>query len=274
MTIFRLKNLPWPPLAALALLLAFLPAPAPAADDGLSSGTMGGSPDLRGVVMPLRQSKLSFSASGALTQLVDEGTVIKKGGAIARIDDSKLQVALIKARANLEVAELDLKSAENEAATTQRLMKEKIVSEAAILEAEFAVKKAQAKVRTSRGEVEAARIGLTDATLKAPFTGVVLGVTASLGEWVSPGTPILELADLTELELAIDAPPNVVVSLKKGATANLFDESGQVGTAVVKTLLPLIDPASGLRRIIWSVKTDSGGILAGRYVTLSQWSNP
>jgi HlyD family secretion protein len=61
-------------------------------------------------------------------------------------------------------------------------------------------------VRQARQDLDMSRIRLGYTVLQAPFTGVVLVREAELGEVVSPGTPIVTLADLNNIWLRVYLP--------------------------------------------------------------------
>jgi len=64
----------------------------------------------------------------------------------------------------------------------------------------------RASVREAHRNTEMARIRLSYTTLAAPFDGVILVRQAELGEVVSPGTPIITLADLDHIWLRVYLP--------------------------------------------------------------------
>ncbi|MBF0621121.1 MAG: efflux RND transporter periplasmic adaptor subunit [Magnetococcales bacterium] len=225
---------------------------------------------LRGVVMPIQQSKLSFSQTGVITELPREGMLVKKGQIIARVDESSARVALVKAKASHANAKLGLEQAEHEKAKTQRLKGESIVSDMALKEVEYTIRSAKIAVTLAQADIDTARANLHGCRLKAPFDGVVALVTSNMGEWIGAGTPVLELADTSALQLGVDLIPQQVLALKTGMKTDVLDSGRQVGTAIIERILPFIDPASGLQQVVWSVKPLKGEALSGRYVNLKK----
>ncbi len=59
----------------------------------------------------------------------------------------------------------------------------------------------QARLASAEDQAEAARATLDALTLKAPFAGTVSKVAITRGEWVTPGTPVLVLADLEHMRV-------------------------------------------------------------------------
>jgi membrane fusion protein YbhG len=64
----------------------------------------------------------------------------------------------------------------------------------------------RANERQARQNLDMSRIRLSYTTLRAPFDGVILVRQAELGEVVSPGTPIITLADLEHIWVRIYVP--------------------------------------------------------------------
>jgi len=221
-----------------------------------------------GVVSAVRKAKLSFSESGALIQVPEEGQIIKRGFLVAKQDDRKARINLAEAEANLEAAKLAIETAMHEKEKTQRLLNEKILAPIALTEADFKLQKANAELKIAKSKIIAAKLKLSQCQLVAPFKGVIVQVFGNIGEQSGPGNPVAEIVDLSKLEISVDIPLEKTKGLKPGVKTFLLIGSKKVGTARVKTILPLLDAASGLRRVIWKV-TEEREMLAGRHVTLS-----
>lgn len=84
---------------------------------------------------------------------------------------------------------------------------------------ELAVDRSQ--VREARQELDMARIRLGYTTLRAPYDGVVLVRQAELGEVVSPGTPIITLADLRNIWLRVYVPETDLGKIRWGQCAEI-----------------------------------------------------
>jgi len=69
--------------------------------------------------------------------------------------------------------------------------------------------------------LQMSRIRLTYTVLRAPFTGVVLVRQAELGEVVSPGTPIVTLADLDHLWVRVYVPETDLGKVRWGQVVDV-----------------------------------------------------
>jgi len=223
-----------------------------------------------GVVKPVRRAKLSFAQPGVLIKVPEEGQIIQRGFIVAKQDDRQAQIGMAEAEAAMERARLAIETAQHEKAKTERLLKEKIVAPIALTESNFALKKAEAELKIAKAGYVAAKLKLDQAQLIAPFKGVIVEVLGTIGEQSGPGNPVAEIVDLSCLEISVDIPLESTKTIKPGLQTAILSGSKIVGKAEVKVVLPLVDPASGLRRVIWRV-TQADDILTGRHVTLAPW---
>lgn len=105
----------------------------------------------------------------------------------------------------------------------------------------------RARLKSARDRADAARAGLADLELKAPFNGTVSEVTIHSGEWVVPGQSILVLADLNQLRIEttdlseLDVPE---IELGQPVTA-VIEALNQEVTGHVSLVSPLADTLGG-----------------------------
>ncbi len=228
---------------------------------------------LQGVVMPAQKIKLSFAQSGMIRELAGGGSIVEKDTILGRLDDSKARSQLKQSAAQHRSAISELASVKHSRDKSARLVEENILSEVALLEADFTVDVAKEKLIVAKAQLELAQTGLAECTVRAPFKGAVVAKNASEGEWLNAGDPFMEFVNLEALSLSIDIPPDMILGLHPGLTTDVMDKGKVVGQASVKIIYPVIDPASGLRRVIWRVTPIGDMLLTGRYVSLAGWSS-
>jgi multidrug resistance efflux pump len=133
-------------------------------------------------------------------------------------------------------------------------------AQVAVEQARAAVTQAEAGVAVAQGNVEAAQAALDRMTLRAVFPGIVGSVDVELGQLVSPGMPVIVLADLndwlvettdlTELDVArveigapveveIDAIPGEILEGTVTDIARVF-ESGR-GDILYRVVVDLVE---------------------------------
>lgn len=228
---------------------------------------------LQGVVMPAQKIKLSFSQSGIIHELAGGGSIVEAGAVIGKLDDKKARSQLKQSAAQHRAAISELASVKHSRDKSARLVEEGILSEVALTEADFTVVAAQERLAVAKAQLELAEVALEECVVLAPFKGAVAAKNASNGEWMNAGDPFIEFVNLEELSLSIDIPPDMILGLYLGLTTDVLDKGQVVGQASVKTIYPVIDPASGLRRIVWQIIPNDGMLLTGRYISLGAWES-
>jgi RND family efflux transporter MFP subunit len=179
-----------------------------------------------GFVQPQRKAAAASKASGRLEWLgVREGSTVKEGEIIARLDKRDVEASRQSARANVRVAEANVIASEAEFEEAQAariravdLAKKGFVSSSAVDSAKARESKARAGLASARAGRDVARateasavIGVDDTVIRAPFDGIVLSKTANVGDIVTPMSSAMEskgavvtIADLSTMEVEAD----------------------------------------------------------------------
>jgi len=181
--------------------------------------------------------------------LVDEGTLVKPGQVVARMDTTTLESQLGEANAAIQAAEEKLAVArasiaknksEVNLAHTEAKRSKNLVAEGAGSQRELDVRnsevettkatlgQAHAMLATATQQVDVARANaqtiqtrIDDATLRSPVTGRVLYRLAEPGEVLAAGGKALTLVNLQDVYMEIFLPSEQAGSLKVGAEARI-----------------------------------------------------
>ncbi|QDG53491.1 efflux RND transporter periplasmic adaptor subunit [Persicimonas caeni] len=110
------------------------------------------------------------------------------------------------------------------------------------------VEQARARVDEAGAALEVARAELAKATVRAPFSGLVLDVDAERGQSVSPGQPLLTLASLDDAEYLVETDEDNIGQLQVGQPAYVYFPSKPDKTfnAEVRQIGPEIDTDRGV----------------------------
>ena len=106
----------------------------------------------------------------------------------------------------------------------------------------------EAEIATAQAALAQARIALAETELRAPFAGTVAALDARIGEHVGTGSPVVQLADLTTLQIETDDLTELnVVRVQEGAPATVtFDAiPGLTLTGKVLRIKPLGENKQG-----------------------------
>lgn len=172
---------------------------------------------LSGVTRSVRHARLSFSLPARLAlRPVEVGDRVAAGDLLARLDDREYVLAARAAEAAAEELDVRLTQSERDLDRVQRLVDaraattEELERTAAAAAALLAARDAaEARVAETRRLVE-------ESVLRAPFAGTVTAVAVEPGEWVSPGSPVVEIAGDGAVEVLVEAPESVYRRLAVG----------------------------------------------------------
>jgi HlyD family secretion protein len=177
---------------------------------------------------------LSFGSSGKVQEvLVEMGDEVKKGQVLARLDTSTLEQNLIQAQINVKSAQYALEKAKEPTTTASG---DRILSAPDPLDIE--IKELQLELAKLR--LKEAQRQLDEATIIAPFDGLVAVVNISKGDRVSEGATAIRLLDPSKLEVDVLVSEMDVFQLKPGARATVQIDavSGISFPARVKRISP------------------------------------
>jgi RND family efflux transporter MFP subunit len=215
----------------------------------LSGGSGGGggaaSVTANGYVVARTRASVSAKLPGRISELrVSEGSTVRKGEVIARLDNADYQAQaaqadaeLNSARANLVEARAARDIAAREADRLRRLREQRtgLVSEeeyeAAVSEATQAAARASsagARIKVAEAAVRFARANLENTFIRAPFSGTVLRKEAELGEVVAPSVgggltrgAVVTMADLKTLEVEVDVNEAYIARIRDDQPARI-----------------------------------------------------
>jgi RND family efflux transporter MFP subunit len=204
------------------------PAPGPKAVRcaDVQSATVKEMLEVRGTVAPPpdREAQVASQVVGRLLRVeVREGDEVNAGQIVARIDDAALVDAAHQADAARARARAEHDNAQTSLARIQRVFERGIAARQEVDDA--AAREASAKATEMEADA-AARVAhrqIDRAAVRSPLGGLVLKVLRQSGELVdgTPATPIVDIADVSDLELVADVPAQDLVRLSRGALATL-----------------------------------------------------
>lgn len=179
-----------------------------------------------GYVVAQRRAAVASKATGRLIWLnVREGSKVKQGEIIAKLDASDVQAAIAAVQANIRQTEavvaqanVELVNAEADLKRAQGLQAQGFISSQAmdaalkrVNAAKAAIASAQASVAVARSQLRVQQVNQDFTEIRAPFDGVVLNKNANVGDIITPFSnaagsqgAVVTMADMTTLEVEAD----------------------------------------------------------------------
>jgi RND family efflux transporter MFP subunit len=207
-----------------------------------------------GYVVARRKAVVSAKIQGRLSELrVEEGSVVREGETLARLESIDYEAAVARARASVQRAEADLAEYRRQLRLSEDLARQKIVAEDQREAAASRVRIAEAQLAQALADLAYAEAQLQNTVIRAPFSGVVVKKMAEVGESVAPIPPgvnistssgaIVALADLATLEVEADVAEANVAKVAGGQPAEVTVEAipDRRYKAVLRQVIPTAD---------------------------------
>jgi RND family efflux transporter MFP subunit len=191
-----------------------------------------------GYVVAQRKAAVASKGTGRIAFLgVQEGSRLKEGDIIARIDNDDLKAEKAQIEAQLGSARFELNRAEIEQVTAERnfkryaeLWSRKAVSQVDYENTQDRILKAKAAVDAAKGNIKALEASIRHSAvlieytiIRAPFDGVVLTKDADVGEVVAPfgsatnaKAAVVTMADLSSLMVQADVAESFLNRVRSG----------------------------------------------------------
>jgi RND family efflux transporter MFP subunit len=130
------------------------------------------------------------------------------------------------------------------------------------------VRNRQAILAQRRSELELARQDLVDTRILAPFAGMIRERSASLGQFVASGTPVVTLVRMHPLRLQADVPEREALAVRIGQEVRVRLEGDErVYAGRVARVSPVIDEATRSLRVEAEVANQAALIRPGSFAT-------
>ncbi len=159
---------------------------------------------------------------GRITSLsLIEGDRVKRGQVVGEVESVDIRNQLQKAQADVVKATADLAQAERDMDRTRRLFDAHVISVKQRDDAITTVDQDRAALASARANVSFYQDQLRDTKIVSPVDGVIVNKALEVGEWVTPGTPILTVDDLNTIWARVDVEETDLGSLYIGKPARV-----------------------------------------------------
>ena len=220
-----------------------------------------------GTVRAVNAVTLRSTMSAVVTRIhALEGATVKAGQVLAQLDADDTRARLQQAQQQSNAAKAQVELAKRQRDNNRALVEKGFISSTALVSSDSNYATALANYEAALAAQQIAKRGLEDAALRAPFSGVVTQRHVKAGERVAVNAPVVDIVDVSQLEVEVLLPIAASSGLKIGQTATLNLESQpQPITATVARINPSIDAGSRSVRIYLNIPT--GKARVGEFAT-------
>ena len=177
-----------------------------------------------GYVVAQRKAAVASKATGRLDWLgVEEGSRVRSGEVIARLENRDVLAAQDQASANLDVARAGLADARLNYARMKELQTKGYIAQAEYDAANVQLQRAEATLNAAEAALRAAKVAVEYTLIRAPFDAVVLTKDADVGDIVTPlgaaanaRASVVTIADMSSLLVEVDVSESNLEKVKLG----------------------------------------------------------
>lgn len=154
----------------------------------------------------VQQATVSAQTSGRVTEInVDVDDYVENGEVILRLRDNDQRAAFNAAKANYEEASSEYKRVKD-------IYQKKLVAKSTL-------DKAEARLKSTKAELEQAREALQHTVVRAPYSGIVVERHVEVGEIARVGQPLMTGLSLEQLRAVVELPQSVVHTVRRNKHA-------------------------------------------------------
>lgn len=212
---------------------------------------------ISGPIKAVNTALVKARVAGELQGLVvREGDLVKAGDTIAHIDPTEYQARLNQARQQGESAKAQVDIAQRGFDNNRSLVDQGFISKTALDSSQATLAAAQANYRAALAGADVAAKALDDTTLRAPISGWVAQRLAQTGERVAVDARVVEIVDLSRLELEASFNAADSMQVRTGQRAQLSVEGA---TQPVAAKVVRINPSAvaGSRAVLVYLALDA-----------------
>ena len=177
---------------------------------------------ISGTLKAVRTAMVKARVAGELVMLeVREGDAVKMGQIVAQVDNTEYLARQRQAQQQAEAARAQVDVAQRQFDNNNALVSQGFISKTALDTSIANLNGAKASYQAALSALDVSTKALNDSVLKAPLNGFVSQRFVQPGERVAPEARIIEIVDLSKLELEATLSSAEAMNVKVGQIAKL-----------------------------------------------------
>jgi membrane fusion protein, multidrug efflux system len=170
-----------------------------------------------GSLLANRESEVAADAAGrVIFAAIERGAFVKQGSVLAQLDSRSAALNRNAASAEVAAARAQRENANLECERSEKLFVQGAISKAELDRARTACSSSSSSTEAAVARQQLAAKAAGDATIRAPFSGMVVDRSVDVGEYVSPGRRVATVVEINPLRLELTIPESAASSVKEG----------------------------------------------------------
>lgn len=223
-----------------------------------------------GTLSPWRSTQLSSQTGGEIREVtVRPGDPVAAGDLLVQIDTENLLLELDQAKSNVAATRAQLGLAEVQLGRVRALVDRGVTTSSSLDEAQSTVTQLTASLGALEDQVAGAELRLRNATVRAPFAGIVSSRKVEPGQYVGIGTALIGIVDLSRVELRANAAvaDGAQLSRDQKVVIAVDGVAGRSFDGVVARINPVAEEGTRTIPVYVMVDNPDGILLGGMFAS-------
>jgi len=221
-----------------------------------------------GSITPVLQATVRSKVPAEVARLhVQEGERVAAGTALVTLDAADVKARYDAQLATVAEARARLDLARKNQANNKALLEKAFISQNAYDSVANSVQVSQANLQSAEAQATIAQRALADASIRAPFNGIVAKRWVNVGDKVSTDMPVVQIVDLARMQLEAQVPISEIPFVKVGAEI-LFAVDGFPGrkfSGKVERVNPSADAGSRSIAVFVAIANADASLRGGMF---------
>jgi RND family efflux transporter MFP subunit len=196
-----------------------------------------------GTVISKSDARIAAETDGRVTWVAEVGSRIAKGDAIAEIDSTGLELELADSQAQLASLESQLNYQRNNLTRLEQLAASNNAAANQLDEAQAQLDMTVQSIKRANVSIKQIKRRIQQASVIAPFPGVVAERLIQVGEFVNRGAQVARLVDTGSREIRAQAPLSVAGWIREGMEVSV-EHQQRSSLSPVSRVIPVGDERS------------------------------
>ena len=221
-----------------------------------------------GQLLAKADAQVAAQVSGEITEITaDEGAAVEAGSVVLKIDPERRTLERANQRAQVAQAIAQRDESRRNLKRVQSLRERNAVSQAQMDEAETNLRLSEARLEAAQAQLGLAERAFRDATVAAPFSGLIARRHVNVGEFVSAGEPLFDLVTLDPIEVEFFLPEADSSRVRNGVPVEVrvSPYPDEIFSAKVTVISPTIDSQTRTLRVKALIENADGRLRPGLF---------